>query len=190
MVQTAETDRDTAIQRSAMVAKQAAQQTNEDIRGQMDKLAGLERDHMKLTAQHSIAEVNFSSFHWSCWSVICHYLIEIFLCPNQTHDQKFWLSNFHHFQSKIRELEERLREEVHQRKLVQDKTAEVGLLFFNICMVLCIFCGLIISRITNIYIFVQLVYTRYTISLKKRVWGSYCKLSIWAKKTLLVRCLS
>lgn len=83
MVQTAETDRDTAIQRSAMVAKQAAQQTNEDIRGQMDKLAGLERDHMKLTAQHSIAE------------------------------------------SKIRELEERLREEVHQRKLVQDKTAEL-----------------------------------------------------------------
>lgn len=72
MVQTAETDRDTAIQRSAMVAKQAAQQTNEDIRGQMDKLAGLERDHMKLTAQHSIAEVNFSSFHWSCCSVICH----------------------------------------------------------------------------------------------------------------------
>lgn len=60
MVQTAETDRDTAIQRSAMVAKQAAQQTNEDIRGQLDKLAGLERDHMKLTAQHSIAEVNFS----------------------------------------------------------------------------------------------------------------------------------
>lgn len=29
------------------------------------------------------------------------------------------------FQSKIRELEDRLREEAHQRKLVQDKTAEV-----------------------------------------------------------------
>lgn len=28
-------------------------------------------------------------------------------------------------QSKIRELEDRLRDEAHQRKLVQDKTAEV-----------------------------------------------------------------
>lgn len=83
MVQTAEADRDTAIQRSAMVAKQAAQQTSEDVRGQLEKLSGLERDHMKLTAQHSIAE------------------------------------------SKIRELEDRLREEAHQRKLVQNKTAEL-----------------------------------------------------------------
>ena len=58
MVQTAEADRDTAIQRSAMVAKQAAQQTSEDVRGQLEKLSGLERDHMKLTAQHSIAEVS------------------------------------------------------------------------------------------------------------------------------------
>ena len=58
MVQTAESDRDTAIQRSAMVAKQAAQQTSEDVRGQLEKLSGLERDHMKLTAQHSIAEVS------------------------------------------------------------------------------------------------------------------------------------
>ena len=30
-----------------------------------------------------------------------------------------------HLQSKIRELEEQLREEVHQRKLVENKTAEV-----------------------------------------------------------------
>ena len=58
MVQTAEADRDTAIQRSAMVAKQAAQQTSEDVRGHLEKLSGLERDHMKLTAQHSIAEVS------------------------------------------------------------------------------------------------------------------------------------
>ena len=58
MVQTAEADRDTAIQRSAMVAKQAAQQMSEDVRGQLEKLSGLERDHMKLTAQHSIAEVS------------------------------------------------------------------------------------------------------------------------------------
>ena len=58
MVQTAEADRDSAIQRSAMVAKQAAQQSSDDIRGQLGKLAGLERDHMKLTAQHSIAEVS------------------------------------------------------------------------------------------------------------------------------------
>ena len=41
-----------------MVAKQAAQQTSEDVRGQLEKLSGLERDHMKLTAQHSIAEVS------------------------------------------------------------------------------------------------------------------------------------
>lgn len=59
MVQTAETDRDQALQRSAMVAKQAAQQTSDDMRGQFEKLAGLEREHMKLTASHSIAEVSF-----------------------------------------------------------------------------------------------------------------------------------
>ena len=41
-----------------MVAKQAAQQTSEDVRGHLEKLSGLERDHMKLTAQHSIAEVS------------------------------------------------------------------------------------------------------------------------------------
>ena len=58
MVHSAEADRDSAIQRSAMVAKQAAQQSSDDIRGQFGKLAGLERDHMKLTAQHSIAEVS------------------------------------------------------------------------------------------------------------------------------------
>lgn len=63
MVQTAETDRDTAIQRSAMVAKQTAQQTSDEIRGQLEKLAGLERDHMKLTASHSIAEVSLLSQH-------------------------------------------------------------------------------------------------------------------------------
>ncbi|XP_078375277.1 centrosomal protein of 57 kDa-like isoform X2 [Oculina patagonica] len=83
MVQTAETDRDTAIQRSALVAKQATQQSSEEIRGQLEKLAGLERDHMKLTASQSIAE------------------------------------------TKIRELEDKLREEAHHRKLVQDKTAEL-----------------------------------------------------------------
>ena len=33
--------------------------------------------------------------------------------------------SFHVLQSKIRELEDRLREEAHQRKLVQNKTAEV-----------------------------------------------------------------
>ena len=69
MVQTAEVDRDTAIQRSAMVAKHAAQQTSEDIREQLDKLVGLERDHMKLTASHSVAEVTMfnkasHSKHW------------------------------------------------------------------------------------------------------------------------------
>lgn len=65
MVQTAESDRDTAIQRSAMMAKQAAQQTSDDVRGQLEKLAGLERDHMKLTAQHSIAEVSHA--HSTFW---------------------------------------------------------------------------------------------------------------------------
>ena len=43
-----------------MVAKQAAQQTSDEIRGQLEKLSGLERDHMKLTASHSIAEVSFN----------------------------------------------------------------------------------------------------------------------------------
>ena len=57
MVQTAETERDSAIQRSTMLAQQTVQQTTEEIKTQLDKLSGLERDHMKLTASHSIAEV-------------------------------------------------------------------------------------------------------------------------------------
>ena len=83
MVQTAEADRDSAIQRSAMVAKQAAQQSSDDIRGQLGKLAGLERDHMKLTAQHSIAEVSnctcidFFFFIKSLFAVILKYSVKI-----------------------------------------------------------------------------------------------------------------
>ena len=58
MVQTAEMDRDNAIQRSTILAQQTAQHTSDEIRGQLDKLSGLERDHMKLTATQSIAEVS------------------------------------------------------------------------------------------------------------------------------------
>ena len=119
MVQTAETDRDTAIQRSAMVAKQAAQQTSDEIKGQLEKLSGLERDHMKLTASHSIAEVSFS----------CSECIDKLQYPNCKSElmNMFLIVNFSDIvlQSKIRELEDRLRDEAHQRKLVQDKTAEV-----------------------------------------------------------------
>jgi len=59
MVQTAEMDRDNAVQRSAMLSQQISQQASEDIKGQLYKLTGLERDHMKLTASHSLAEVTF-----------------------------------------------------------------------------------------------------------------------------------
>lgn len=59
MVQTAETERDTAIQRSTLLAQQTVQQTTEEIKSQLEKLSGLEREHMKLTASHSIAEVQF-----------------------------------------------------------------------------------------------------------------------------------
>lgn len=59
MVQTAEMDRDNAVQRSAMLSQQISQQASEDIKGQLYKLTGLERDHMKLTASHSLAEVSY-----------------------------------------------------------------------------------------------------------------------------------
>ncbi|KXJ26291.1 Centrosomal protein of 57 kDa [Exaiptasia diaphana] len=56
MVQTAEMDRDNAVQRSAMLTQQVSHQATEDFKGQLGKLTGLERDHMKLTASHSLAE--------------------------------------------------------------------------------------------------------------------------------------
>ncbi|XP_031563451.1 centrosomal protein of 57 kDa-like [Actinia tenebrosa] len=83
MVQTAEMDRDNAVQRSAMLTQQISQQATADIKGQIGKLTGLEREHMKLTASQSLAE------------------------------------------SKIRELEERLRNEAHHRKLLEDKTVQL-----------------------------------------------------------------
>ncbi|XP_032238177.2 centrosomal protein of 57 kDa isoform X2 [Nematostella vectensis] len=84
MVHSAEHDRDTAVQRSAVLAQQITQQSAEEIKGQLGKLTGLEREHMKLTASHSLAE------------------------------------------GKIRDLEERLRDEAHHRKLLEDRTAQTA----------------------------------------------------------------
>lgn len=62
MVQTAEMDRDNAVQRSAMLTQQISQQATADIKGQIGKLTGLEREHMKLTASQSLAEVSLFFF--------------------------------------------------------------------------------------------------------------------------------
>ena len=60
---------------------------------------------------------------WGCSLSTVHALICI---GTNCHGFMCHFLNYNWFQSKIRELEEKLREEAHQRKLVQDKTAEVN----------------------------------------------------------------
>ncbi|XP_028412933.1 centrosomal protein of 57 kDa-like [Dendronephthya gigantea] len=84
MLQSAETDRKDAIQRSTTLAQQAAKQASEHVQSKLEKISGLERQHIQLNAAQNVAE------------------------------------------SKIRELEEKLQEERHKRKLIEDKTAELA----------------------------------------------------------------
>ncbi|CAB4008063.1 centrosomal of 57 kDa-like [Paramuricea clavata] len=84
MLQSAEVDRNDAIQRSTTLAQQAAKQASQHVQSKLEKISGLERQHIQLNAAQNVAE------------------------------------------SKIRELEEKLQEERHKRKLIEDKTAELA----------------------------------------------------------------
>ena len=57
MVSSAEQDRSQAIKRSLLVEKQRQDDDVSDIRSQLDKISELERDHLKLTATQTLAEV-------------------------------------------------------------------------------------------------------------------------------------
>lgn len=57
MVQSAEIDRHQAIQRSNTLAQEAAKQASEHIQEKLEKISGLERQHIQLNAAQSVAEV-------------------------------------------------------------------------------------------------------------------------------------
>ncbi|XP_077977184.1 centrosomal protein of 57 kDa-like [Glandiceps talaboti] len=83
MVQNAEVDRNNAMRKSHVLEKQASDWHSDEVKGQIDKVEQLERDHARLTATQTVAE------------------------------------------SKIRELEDQVKEERHHRRLMQDKAAEL-----------------------------------------------------------------
>ena len=57
MVQNAEHDRTDAMRKSAILGEQRAQAEQDDVRRQLDKVEDLEREHLKLTATQTLAEV-------------------------------------------------------------------------------------------------------------------------------------
>ncbi|ELU18701.1 hypothetical protein CAPTEDRAFT_229297 [Capitella teleta] len=83
MVSSAEQERSQALKRSLLKEKQDNENDLIGVRGQLDKISELERDHLKLTATQSLAE------------------------------------------GKIRSLEEKLREEQHYRRVMQEKAAQL-----------------------------------------------------------------
>lgn len=66
MVQSAETDRNQAIERSTSLAQQTAKQASQHIQNKLEKISGLEREHIQLNAAQSVSEVLFSSLVLSC----------------------------------------------------------------------------------------------------------------------------
>ena len=58
MVSGAEQERSRTAQRSALLDQQRQQDEVSDIRAQMDKISELEREHLKLTATQTLAEVS------------------------------------------------------------------------------------------------------------------------------------
>ena len=58
MVQSAEEDRNQAIHQTTAMAKQAAKQASEHIQNKLEKISGLERQHIQLNAAQSVAEVS------------------------------------------------------------------------------------------------------------------------------------
>ncbi|XP_013403341.1 centrosomal protein of 57 kDa isoform X1 [Lingula anatina] len=83
MVQNAEKDKEMAVHRHTMLDRRKEEDLQAGLQSQLDKIAELEREHLRLTATQSLAE------------------------------------------NKIRGLEERLQEEQHQRKLIQERAAEL-----------------------------------------------------------------
>ena len=57
MLQSAESDRNEAIQRSTTLAQQAAKQASEHVQSKLEKISGLERQHIQLNAAQNVAEV-------------------------------------------------------------------------------------------------------------------------------------
>lgn len=66
MVQSAEADRNQAIERSSSLAQQTAKQASQHIQNKLEKISGLEREHIQLNAAQSVSEVLFSSLVLSC----------------------------------------------------------------------------------------------------------------------------
>lgn len=58
MLQSAEVDRNEAIQRSTSLAQQAARQASEHVQSKLEKISGLERQHIELNAAQTVAEVS------------------------------------------------------------------------------------------------------------------------------------
>ena len=58
MLQSAESDRNEAIQRSTTLAQQAAKQASEHVQSKLEKISGLERQHIQLNAAQNVAEVH------------------------------------------------------------------------------------------------------------------------------------
>ena len=61
MVQSAETERSDALRHTAQLQRQAAENEALEVQEQLDKIRGLEREHLKLTASQTLAEVFKSS---------------------------------------------------------------------------------------------------------------------------------
>ena len=57
MLQSAEADRNEAIHRSTTLAQQAAKQASEHVQSKLEKISGLERQHIQLNAAQNVAEV-------------------------------------------------------------------------------------------------------------------------------------
>lgn len=57
MLQSAEVDRNDAIQRSTTLAQQAAKQASQHVQSKLEKISGLERQHIQLNAAQNVAEV-------------------------------------------------------------------------------------------------------------------------------------
>ena len=57
MLQSAEVDRNDAIQRSTTLAQQAAKQASQHVQTKLEKISGLERQHIQLNAAQNVAEV-------------------------------------------------------------------------------------------------------------------------------------
>ena len=66
MVHNAEQDRVDALKRSAFIEKHRGDYEDVDRQAQLDKISQLEREHLKLTATQTLAEVRLNRGNYSC----------------------------------------------------------------------------------------------------------------------------